>query len=277
VGSLAAYTAHLGWTLRKRRAQFANAVGLPFTYEHPILGPFVYHPSDDLSRHLLLYDFEPAELRFAIQQASAGGTIVDVGANIGAFTVACARAAGGRGRVVALEPAPATFAKLARTCRQLGIENVELLQRAAAAGTGRRQLVTGGIHELRQHLRDGREASSDHLTDVEAVRLDDVCGPPEEVTLLKMDVEGHEVEALSGAARILHNGRACLIVEVYPRGLAAAGASPAALQQLLSATHTCTAVVRQDGEVLPGDSPLIVSPPAETLNTLWMPKSRAGL
>jgi len=258
--------------LRKRRAQLANAVGRPFTYRHRLLGRFVYHPSDDLSRQVLLHDFEEPELRFAIRHAQRGGTILDVGANIGVFTVACARAARGIGQVIALEPSPATFAKLCVTCARLGLQNVELLQIAAAKENGRARFVAAGIHELRQHLADARADGSGPI-EVETRRLDDVCGDRvPDVTLLKVDVEGHEVQVLSGASRILANGRVHLIVEVNPHALEAASASVAALRQLLSRTHECTTIIRQDGESEACGSNFTVNPPHEMLNTFWAPR-----
>ena len=99
--------AHLRWRLRQSRADSADRSGRPFRYMHPTVGRFVYHPSDYLSRRVFLHDnFEREELRFAIDRARAGGTILDVGANIGLYTVACAHAAGERGRLIALEPGP---------------------------------------------------------------------------------------------------------------------------------------------------------------------------
>lgn len=265
--------AHWEWLLRKRRAQLADAVGRPFTYRHRLLGRFVYHPSDDLSRQVLLYDFEVPELRFAIRHAQRGGTILDVGANIGVFTVACARAARGNGQVIALEPSPATFAKLRVTCARLGLRNVELRQIAAADENGRSRFVAAGIHELRQHLADARADGTGRPIEVETRRLDDVCGDRvPDVTLLKVDVEGHEVQVLSGASRILANGRVHLIVEVNPQALEAANASVPALRQLLSRTHGCTTIIRQDGRSEAYGSNLAVVPPHEMLNTFWAPR-----
>jgi FkbM family methyltransferase len=263
--------AHWEWMLRKRRAQIANVVGRPFTYRHRLLGRFVYHPSDDLSRYVLLYAFEEPELQFAILHAKRGGTIVDVGANIGIFTAACARAASGIGQVIALEPSPSTFAKLRVTCARLGLRNVELLQIAAADENGQARFVAAGIHELRQHLADARADNSGPI-EVETRRLDDVCGDRvPDVTLLKVDVEGHEVQVLSGASRILANGRVHLIVEVNPHALEAAGASVAGLQQLLTRTHECTTIIRQDGTSEESGSDFIIRPPHEMLNTFWAP------
>jgi FkbM family methyltransferase len=264
--------AHWAWMLRKRRAQLADVVGRPFTYRHRLLGRFVYHPSDDLSRHVLLHDFEEPELRFAMRHAQRGGTILDIGANIGVFTVACARAARGIGQVIALEPSPATFAKLCVTCARLGLQNVELLQIAAADENGRARFAAVGVHELRQHLADARADGSGPI-EVETRRLDEVCGDrAPDVTLLKVDVEGHEVQVLSGASRILANGRVHLIVEVNPYALEAARASVAALRQLLSRTHECTTIIRQDGTSEASGSDFTVSPPHEMLNTFWAPR-----
>lgn len=272
--ALASRAAHWEWMLRKGRAQVANFVGRPFTYQHRTLGRFVYHPSDDLSRHVLLYDFEEPELRFAMRHAQGGGTILDVGANIGVFTAACARAAGERGSVIALEPSPATFAKLRLTCARLGLKNVDLRPIAAARENGRARFIADGIHELRQHLADARDSGGPSI-EVEARRLDEVCGDRvQSVTLVKVDVEGHEVDALSGATRILENGRAHLIVEVYPRALEAAGASVGALRQLLSRTHVCTAIVRPDGTIGEDAPECVVEPPHETINTFWTPRRR---
>lgn len=263
---------HWGWRLRKRRAQLANALGRPFTYRHPLLGRFVYHPFDDLSRQVLLYDFEAPELRFAIERALRGGTIVDVGANVGVFSAACAHAAGAKGHIIALEPSPATFAKLRLTCERLKLSNVELLPIAAADENGRAPFVSAGVHEMRHHLADAR-GDGDAAVEVETRRLDDVCGDrAETVSLLKIDVEGHEVRVLRGATRILGNGRAHLIVEVFPRALVAAGASVSALRDLLSRTHECTAVVRPDGTVASGRSEFLAEPPHEGFNTLWVPR-----
>lgn len=272
----AARRAHLRWLMRKWRADVADRAGWRFVYDHPAIGAFVYHPADWLSRRLYLYGaFEPVELRFAIEQASAGGLIVDVGANIGLFTVACARAAGARGRVLALEPGPRTFDKLTRTRAALGLTNVTARQVAAGAVNGELWLADGPSGEdVHQHLADGRSDARSRAVGV--VRLDDLCGREvADVVLLKIDVEGHELEVLDGAAGILAVGRAALIVELYPQGLAAAGASVEALWSRLDATHRCLAVICQDGTVMPPELQSTFSAAAgEAWNTLWL--SRRG-
>ena len=247
-----------------------------FEYLHPLIGPFIYHPSDYLSRRVFLYDdFELAELGFAIEHARGGGIILDVGANIGLYAAACARAAGNRGTVVAVEPGPRTFAKLTATCQRLGLSNVTALNVAAGVRAGTAVLVSDrNGNDVHQHLADSRpDAGADRVT-VETRRLDDVCGDAAAVTLIKLDVEGHEVGVLAGAERILSNGRPA-DCRVLPGGPSrAAGMSAGELWTVLSRTHRCLAVIAGDGSTRPPDHRSLDADGAEeTFNTLWSPRA----
>ncbi len=104
------------------------------------------------------------------------------------------------------------------------------------------------------------------------VRLDDLCGDRAgAVALMKMDVEGHEVGALSGAERILTNGRVALVIEFLAAALSAAESSSAELWTLLSRTHRCTGVVAQDSSALPAELASVLSRTDEPFNTFWLP------
>jgi FkbM family methyltransferase len=264
---------HLRWRWRVARANAADHRGVPFQFDHSIAGRLVYHPSDYLSRRLYLYDdFEARELQFAVERARGGGLILDVGANIGLYTAACARAAGASGRVIALEPGSATFAKLTDTCRRLQLTNVTPLRLAAsrAAGTARLAALRPDREVQQRLVADGETGER-----VQTCRLDEVAGgDADHVTLLKIDVEGHEMAALEGAERVLANGRAHLIVEFYAAGLAAWQSSTDALWMLLDRTHRCIAVVAADGTELPPTPAAVeTTGPEEMRNTLWVPRS----
>jgi len=267
--------AHLRWVLRRSRAESADRSGRPFQYVHPIVGRFVYHPSDYLSRRVFLYDnFERQELQLARDRARGGGTIVDVGANIGLYTVACARAAGDRGRVIALEPGPRTFQKLAQTCALLDLTNVTLLQVAAGRASGTALFVTDRSgRDVHQHLADARPHDPEDDLRVDSRRLDDVCGPAADgVTLMKIDVEGHELEVLEGAERILTNGSVHVIVEFSAAALAAADASSERLWEFLARTHECAGTFLEDGiQLVPILANVTSRRPAAVFNTLWIP------
>jgi FkbM family methyltransferase len=188
--------------------------------------------------------------------------------------VACARAAGTEGRVIALEPGPATFEKLVATCARLRLRNVTPLPVAASRARGTaRFVVRRDGRDVHQHLAGANDAGADTV-DVQTMPLDEVCGSESgAVTLVKLDVEGHETAVLEGARRVLENGRARLLVEFFPAGLAAAGASSDRLWALLEATHECVGVVGPDGTARPPRREELMPLDAEdAFNTLWVPR-----
>jgi FkbM family methyltransferase len=131
-----------------------------------------------------------------------GGTVLDVGGQIGLFTVLAARRVGPEGRVIVLEPEPSNHALLLRNVALNRLHNVIVIRKAASSGPGVRSLslspVNPGIHSL--SFRVG-----DRAIEVETVTLDQLAKEAglAEVSLLKVDVEGEELEVLKGAATLL--------------------------------------------------------------------------
>jgi FkbM family methyltransferase len=138
-----------------------------------------------------------------------GDMVLDVGAQIGFFTLRAAR----RGAsLVALEPEPSNHALLRRNVALNGFQKVMLLRKAASSASSLRSLsfspVNPGIHSLRFQV--GLES----LT-VEAVTLDELAEQLglREIAVLKIDVEGEELEVLKGAQKLLPRVRE-IILEV---------------------------------------------------------------
>jgi FkbM family methyltransferase len=153
-----------------------------------------------------------------------GSAIVDVGAGIGAFTLAAARRFP-RLTVYGFEPNPRTFALLQRNVRAAGLANVELA--AAAIGTAGRYVV----HDVAAGPRTTLAASGD--ADSAAVpgrRLDDVIGPGQ-ISLLKIDTEGLELEVLESSVGVLPAVER-VVVEYHRQLLADADERVAALLEV---------------------------------------------
>ncbi len=175
-------------------------------------GTMLAFPNDQfLTRCLEVYgEFSPNEARLLEQIARPGMTVVEVGANIGAHTVAIARACQ-PGTVYAFEPQRRVFQVLCANLALNDIENVVALQQACGAEAG--EVVVpplnyrapgnfGGISMLPPTSVGER---------VPLVRLDDLrlpaCG------LIKVDVEGFEAEVLKGATDTIARTRPLLYVE----------------------------------------------------------------
>ena len=136
-------------------------------------------------------------------------TFVDVGANVGMHTLAAAIAMQGRGRIVAFEPYPSTHGLLRKTLWMNGFSNiVETHQAAASDRPGRRQLFVGstsGHHSLFPLQAPTLESAPP--VEVPVVRVDDVVGAHARVDLIKIDVEGAELEVLEGASSTISGNK----------------------------------------------------------------------
>lgn len=145
-----------------------------------------------------------------------GDTFVDAGANIGMHTLAAATAVGEGGRIVAFEPLPSTHELLRKSIWTNGFsEIVETHQAAVSNRQGRQPLflgATSGHHSL--YPLQAQRVATPPAVEVPLVRIDDVLGAGARVDVMKIDVEGAELEAVEGAGdTIANNPGIALIVE----------------------------------------------------------------
>ena len=147
-----------------------------------------YHYEDEL------------ELLFR-HSADVGYTLIDCGANYGYWSVLVSSAPFGSHRAIAIEPSSQNFAKLANNARVNG-ERFELMKCAIGAGRGTAHL-TGTKHEAFS-IAGGANGSGE---EVPVIALDDLIdeGRVSEKGkfLIKLDVEGVEIEAIKGGTRLL--------------------------------------------------------------------------
>ena len=138
-----------------------------------------------------------------------GGVVVDVGANVGMFSAWAAGHVGPRGRLLALEPNPHSHGLAQRTLAGLGVR-AELLRVAAGAGTGRLPLTVPPGRDVGATLLAGTDGRA---VDVDVTALDEVVASAgiDHVDLLKIDVEGWEREALTGAVATLERTAAVAV------------------------------------------------------------------
>lgn len=145
----------------------------------------------------------------------AGKVAIDVGANVGTFTMVLSDAVGPDGRVLAIEPGPYVFEILERNVARLA-SNVTTVRSAAGSSIGEAIL-----HTPSNHLGDARlnfhepcsRCSRVATTTIDALteRFEDGA-----VALMKIDVQGYEPAVIAGARETLRrNPDLILIVEIY--------------------------------------------------------------
>lgn len=153
---------------------------------------------------------------------SAGCVVVDAGANIGIYSQFLSRCVGPDGLVHSFEPSPANFAHLREIVSQLS--NVRPNQLAVGGTTGEAVLYVSDEMNVDHRTYSTHGERRDTLV-VRSIRLDDYFAVGERVDLIKLDIQGYELHALQGAARVLDdNPEIKLLLEFWPYGLRQAGA-----------------------------------------------------
>ena len=158
-----------------------------------------------------------------------GMTVVDVGANLGLYTVLLARLVGPTGRVLAFEPDPDLFALLKASCQRDGLAHVEAHNIALGSRRDRLVLKKMAFNSGDNHLGAGGGTVFRHTVTVDVVALDEI-EPGLHPDVLKIDVQGWELEVLRGASHLLETAPNCeVLLEFWPAGCRRAGYEPAAL------------------------------------------------
>lgn len=169
--------------------------------------------------------YEAFETQVLAWVVTKGSTVIDAGANVGHYTLACARATGPGGRVLAFEPAPDTVGLLTENVRANGYGNVTIAACALCDAMGQGTLFLSEENQGDHRLFAAAEARTS--VPVPTVTLDDYLGDcTGALSLIKLDVQGAEPRALAGMRRTLAaHPEAWIATEFWPAGLAAAGVS----------------------------------------------------
>jgi FkbM family methyltransferase len=171
-----------------------------------------------IGRHYLLHGsaFDPAELEFLRDALAPGATAIDVGANVGVYTVTAALRVGPGGRVIAVEADEEYVPRLRENLTRNGLANVEIVAAAAGAADGEVELMIAADRAFSSIKPLVAYRGAGATRRVPQRRLDTIwadAGQPN-VRFAKIDVEGAEVEVLTGAQRLLERCRPALVVEV---------------------------------------------------------------
>lgn len=141
-----------------------------------------------------------------------GDCVLDIGANVGRYTAALSRLVGATGHVFAFEPVSETFHLLAFNARLFRFPNVTLFNTAVSDTFG---FLGMEIPTTESGLPDIYQARlTETAMDEKVFCLPlDALSMPGKVSLIKIDVEGHEFRALKGMSELLKKDMPVLIVE----------------------------------------------------------------
>ena len=159
-------------------------------------------------------DWFEDEIHFVRRCLRPGMSVVDVGANFGVYTTAMARAVGQHGKVWAFEPTPETADYLQATLDENQAGQVSLGRFAISDREGTLQFRLSRQPELNAVVKPGE--LGDGIVSVPAQTLDRLAAQHgwSDVAFVKLDVEGHEQQAVDGGAAFLRAASPLVMFEV---------------------------------------------------------------
>lgn len=183
---------------------FVQAVGRHGTFTLPLLDRYI-------TRSMLAYgEYSPREAEVLASYLRPGDTAIDVGANLGTLTLPMARAVGAGGCVIAFEPQTMIHQCLTQTLVQSEVPWVQARRQAVGATAGSVRIGRSDASRAQNHGAIGIVETGDGDR-VDMVCLDDL--DQSACRLIKIGVEGFELEVLRGAAHLLAKHHPVICVE----------------------------------------------------------------
>ena len=215
-GSRPIYTFEDGVVASEEKLVLANANSYKMYLfkDEPIITPWIK------KTHV----WEPMLTQYIKENLKEGQTFVDIGANVGYYSLLASRLVGDKGKVYAFEPAPDVYQVLLKNIELNKCSNVVAINKAVSSKEGQARLYSYGVkHDKGQRgltkVEDMDEAwqarhswlRKGSWLSIETTRLSSaVLSPPD---FIKVDVEGGERDALEGMRDILKQGKSVLVVE----------------------------------------------------------------
>lgn len=172
-----------------------------------------------MSGYLFLGETNPLETAFVRSCLRNGDTMIDVGAHNGWYSLVSSQCVGAGGCVLAFEPNPDCIRALKKNLHRNATHVIRVVDAALSDKTSHASFWMGDdmagslIKDQAEHV-SGKKV---HMKNVRTYRLDDYLKkldvPP--VRLIKIDVEGAELEVLKGATKTLTTYMPTLLIEVY--------------------------------------------------------------
>jgi FkbM family methyltransferase len=185
--------------------------------------------------------FEPNEFVFLRSVLEPGMVVLDGGANEGLFSLYAARRIKSRGFVLAVEPSTREFERLEANIALNRLENVRTVKAALGRGIGEARLAVAQARHAGMNAieaGDSGQAMADWIESEETVALEtidalvDRC-ELQRLDLVKLDIEGSEVDALDGARATIERFQPTILLEAEEARLASQGRTKADLMSVL--------------------------------------------
>lgn len=190
----------------------------------------------------MLPEGEFADLAHCVRLARPGTTAVDVGASVGNYALALRKAVGPNGRVLALEANPAVFKELVRSTWLAGVDAHNLAV-SSQEGTAELRIPVDALGRVQEPVATLEDRGQECVrVQIPRTTLDHLLADAERVSVIKIDVEGHEGEVIRGATGVLDKHRPALVMEIEAQHVGGGAAMEAVVALVTNRGYTCHAI-----------------------------------
>jgi FkbM family methyltransferase len=188
--------------------------------------------TDIIQRYLYLFGtWEPHLTAWIRRRLTPGTTFIDIGANIGYYSLLAAHLIGPTGRIVAVEPSPHFTQALATAAHANRLDNIRIVRAAASDTTDQITFYTPSTANLGNTTQVRPRGSTAATFQAEARPLPNLTTTSElaQARIIKIDAEGAEAAVIRGLTPAIDQLHPCveLVIEVTPRLLAKQGLTTA--------------------------------------------------
>ena len=177
---------------------------------------YILAPADDIPFACILAEgemWEPGTSKLLDLLLKKGMTFVDVGAHVGIHTIHAGRLVGPNGTVIAVEPTPSLFPLLQESIHLNGLENVcTCLNIAASSAEG---TATLHLSDIYGHNSLNPLTNEKGQVGVRTCSLDELLRDAQSVAMIKIDVEGAELQVLEGMRQTVANHHEIVLIVEY--------------------------------------------------------------
>ncbi len=179
---------------------------------------FVYLRDISISRAIILDRYEIPEVSFISKFLQPGQYAIDIGANIGFYSMLLSKLVGERGKVISFEPIPHLFKALTRSRdenRFAGICDIHNLALSDHDGEVSMVFAPKSTNFGGSYISGDKDAPAEHeRTTVKTLKLDGFMSS-RKVDFIKIDVEGAEFLALSGGLELIKRDMPVILCELH--------------------------------------------------------------
>lgn len=174
-----------------------------------------WYRSDDkyVGQRIALGKYEEYETKLLLRQLKSDDIVVDVGANIGYYTLLMAKIAK---KVYAIEPDKENFKILKKNIEQNKLKNVHLIN--VAVGNKQSKIK---YYQSEENFGDGRVYKTiipRTSYTVLSQKLDNILSNEQKISLVKIDTQGWEPAVIEGAKKIVEKDKPIIFLEYWPEG-----------------------------------------------------------